>query len=181
MAVTLGLHLLSSNALAADNTGNWRTIFDWVMRWLNFGILAFILVKYSKTPIRDFFGQKREEIARQIKNIENEKEKAEEKIKEARRMLDESKIRFADLKKRIIADGEKKKQMLIEEARQESKILLESARKKIDNQFIEAQQAFKSELAEMAISLAIERLPKKIRKEDNQKWVNDFIASVNPK
>ena len=67
------------------------------------------------------------------------------------------------------------------DARQESRILLESARKSADSRFIEAKQAFKSELAEMAISLAAERLPREVTKDDNQKWSNDFIASVSQK
>ena len=178
IAGAIGLHLFSPNALAAENSNNWRFTFDLVMRWLNFGILAFILVKYTKTPIKEFFTGKKEEAARQINKIEQEKEKAEWKIQEALKMLDESKVRFAKLKQRIIEDGEKKKQKIIEEAQQESKILLESARKKIDNRFLEAKNTFKSELAEIAIALAMERLPKEITQKDKQKWVNDFIARV---
>jgi F-type H+-transporting ATPase subunit b len=181
LAGIIGLHLFGPNALAAEDSNNWRFTFDLVMRWLNFGILAFILIKYSKTPIKEFLTGKKEETARQINKIEQEKEKAEEKIQESLKMLDESKVRFAALKQRIIEDGEKKKQNIIEEAQQESKILLESARKKIDNRFLEAKNSFKSELAEMAIALAIKRLPKEITQNDRQKWVNDFIANVTSK
>lgn len=181
IAVAIGLQMFGATALAAEEAGNWRSIFDLVMRWVNFAILAFILIKYAKTPLKNFLGEKRQEIARQIDKIEQEKETAEHKIKETLKVLEDSKIRFAKMKQRISEDGEKKKQEIITEARQESQILMESTHKKIDNQFLEAQKALKSEMAEMAINLAVERLPAEITEEDNQKWVNAFIASITSK
>jgi F-type H+-transporting ATPase subunit b len=181
MAVAIGLHMYGTMALAAEEAGNWRSIFDLVMRWVNFAILAFILIKYAKTPLKNFLGEKRQEIARQINTIEQEKEIAEQKIKETLKVLEDSKIRFAKMKQRVIEDGEKKKEKIIAEARQESQILMESTRKKIDNQFLEAQNAFKSELVEITINLAMERLPAEITEADNQKWVNAFLASIASK
>ena len=180
-AIAVGLQMFGANALAAEEADNWRSIFDLVMRWANFAILAFILIKYAKTPLKNFLGEKRQEIAHQINKIEREKEMAEQKIKETLKVLEDSKIRFAKLKQRIIEDGENKKEKIIAEARQESQILMESARKKIDNQFLEAQKALKSELVEMALNLAVEKLPAKITDEDNQKWANAFLANISSK
>jgi F-type H+-transporting ATPase subunit b len=173
--------MLGANALAAEEAGNWRSIFDLVMRWVNFAIMAFILIKYARTPLKNFLGEKRQEVAHQINKIEQEKETAEQKIKETLKVLEDSKIRFAKMKQRIIEDGEKKKEKIIAEARQESQILMESTHKKIDNQFHEAQKALKSELAEMAINLAVERLPAEITEEDNQKWAEAFLTSITSK
>jgi F-type H+-transporting ATPase subunit b len=113
--------------------------------------------------------------------VEEKKEAANKKIEEAARMLDESEVRFAKVKERIIQEGETKKQKLIEDAKQESKILLESTRKKIDNQLLDAQKAFKSELVDAAISLAMKRLPDEITTEDNQNFTNQFLASASDK
>ena len=178
-AVVIGIHLLGTEALAADNSGSWRPVFDLVMRWLNFGIIVFILVKYARTPIKDFLLSRREEVAREIEMVEEKKEAANKKIQDAARMLDESEVRFARVKERIIQEGETKKQKLIEGAKQESKILLESAMKKIDNQLLDAQRAFKSELVDTAISLAMKRLPDEITTEDNQNFTNQFLASAS--
>ena len=179
--VVIGIHLLGGEASAADNSGNWRPVFDLVMRWLNFGIIVFILVKYARTPIRDFLLSRREEVAREIERIEIQKEEAEKKIQDAARMLDESEVRFARIKERLIQEGEIKKQKIIEDARQESKILLASTKKRLENQLVDAKKAFKSELVDMAISLAMKRLPDEITTEDNQKFTNQFIASASAK
>ena len=180
-AVVMGIHLLGSEASAADNSGNWRPVFDLVMRWLNFGIIVFILVKYARTPIKDFLLSRREEVAREIETIEEKKEEANKKIQDAVRILDESEVRFARIKKRIIQEGQTKKQKIIEDAQQESKILLKSTMKKIETQLLDAKRAFKSELVDTAISLAMKRLPDEITTEDNRKLTNQFLDSASAK
>ena len=179
LAVVIGILLLGTEASAADNSGDWRPVFDLVMRWLNFGIIVFILVKYARTPIKDFLLSRRAEVAREIEMVEEKKEEANKKIQDAARMLDESQVRFARVKERIIQEGETKKQKLIEDAQQESKILLESTMKKIESQLLDAKRAFKSELVDTAISLAMKRLPDEITTEDNQNFTNQFLASAS--
>ncbi len=181
LAVVIGILLLGTEASAANNSDDWRPVFDLVMRWLNFGIIVFILIKYARTPIKDFLLSRREEVAREIEMVEEKKEAANKKIQDAARMLDESEVRFARVKERIIQEGKTKKQKLIEDAKQESKILLESTMKKIDNQLLDAQRAFKSELVDTAISLAMKRLPDQITTEDNQNFTNQFLASASGK
>jgi F-type H+-transporting ATPase subunit b len=181
LAVVIGILLLGTEASAANNSDDWRPTFDLVMRWLNFGIIVFILVKYARTPIKDFLLSRREEVAREIELVEGKKEAANKKIEDAVRMLDESEVRFARVKERIIQEGETKKQKLIEDAKQESKILIESTMKKIDNQLLDAKKAFKSELVDAAISLAMKRLPDEITTEDNQNFTNQFLASASGK
>ena len=181
LAVVIGILLLGTEASAADNSGDWRPVFDLVMRWLNFGIFVFILVKYARTPIKDFLLSRRAEVAREIEMVEEKKEEANKKIQDAARMLDESEVRFARVKERIIKEGETKKQKLIEDAQQESKILLESTMKKIESQLLGAKRAFKSELVDTAISLAMKRLPDEITSEDNQNFTNQFLAGTSTK
>jgi len=155
LVVFMSFNLLDSEALAADDTAGWRPVFDLVMRWLNFGIIVFILIKYARTPIKNFLLNRREEVGREIRNIEEEKEKANEKIQETTRMLADSEVRFDKIKERIIFEGDKKKQQIIENAQQESKILFEETKKKIANQLREAQKDFKSKLVDSAVTLAI--------------------------
>ena len=177
-AVCVVVLLGSTDALAAETTDGWRPTFDLVMRWLNFVIIAFVLVKFGRKPIKDFFSNRREEIDQQIKKYEQQKEAAEEKIEEAHKMLKNSITRFENVKKRIVEDGEKKKQQIIEDARQESTILLASARQRIEHQIVEARNLIRSELIESAIALAEKRLPEEINAVDEQKLLYHFMEST---
>jgi F-type H+-transporting ATPase subunit b len=149
------------------------------MRWLNFVILAFLLIKFSRVPIKTFFKTRKEEMVREIKALEDEKQKALVEIDENLKLLEDSGVRFDTLKERIVAQGEKNKQQIIEDARQESKVLLESAKQKIDNQIMEARNKLKTELIDSAITIATQRLPAEMTAEDNQKWVDKFLSSAS--
>ena len=172
------LHIFGQEALAADGAQSWRPLFDRIMRRLNFAILAFLLIKFSRVPIKNFFKARKEELAREIKTLAKEKEEALREIDENLQLLEDSGARFETLKERIVAQGEKNKQKIIEEARQESKVLLEGAKQKIDNHILEARNKLKTELIDSAIAIAMERLPAEMTPEDNQKWVDKFLSST---
>ena len=175
------LHLLSVEALAADSSGDWRPIFDLVMRWVNFFILAFLLVKFSRLPIKNFLEGKKEDIARDIEELEADKKQKLREIDESRKQIENSKERLSQLKKTIIAQGEKNKIKIIEDAEQESKILLESAKQKIESRITDAREVLKAELVDDAIALAMKKLPEIITDQDNQKFIDAFIKSAASK
>jgi F-type H+-transporting ATPase subunit b len=172
------LHLVSLEAQAADSAGDWRPVFDLVMRWVNFLILAFLLVKFSRAPVKNFLDGKKEEIAREIEELESEKEQMLLKIDENREQIENSKERLSRLKETIIEQGEKNKLKIIEDAERESKILLESAEQKISSRIAETRETLKAELVDEAISLAMGKLPELITEQDNQKLINTFIQSA---
>ncbi len=175
------LHLSAFEVLAADNPGDWRPIFDLVMRWVNFLILAFVLIKFSRAPIKKFLDGKKRDIADEIGGLEAEKEEMLRQIDDSKKQFENSRDRLTDLKKRIVAQGEKNKQMIIEAAEQESKILLQSDQQKVNSRIEEARQALKSEHVDAAIALATKLLPEKITEEDNQKFIDAFMSSASSK
>jgi F-type H+-transporting ATPase subunit b len=175
------LHLSAFEVLAADNSGDWRPIFDLVMRWVNFLILAFVIIKFSRAPIKKFLDGKKQNIADEIGGLEAEKEEMLRQIDNSKKQFENSQDRLSELKKRIIAQGQKNRQMIIEAAEQESKILLQSAQQKINSRIVEARRKLKSELVDAAIALATKLLPEKITEEDNQKFIDAFMSSASSK
>jgi len=102
-----------ANALAGENPTEWRPIYDIVMRWVNFLILAFVIVKFGKAPLMNFLRGRQEAHEKEIRQLEKEKEEAMIKAKETQEMLTESNERFKVITERIIAQGEKKKQKIL--------------------------------------------------------------------
>ena len=177
----IALHLVAIDAQAADSAGDWRPVFDLVMRWVNFLILAFLLIKFSRVPIKNFLAGKKEEIAREIEELESEKEQMLLKFDENRKQIENSKERLARLKETIIAQGEKNKLKIIEDAERESQILIESAEQKINSRIAEAREVFKAELVDKAIALAMQKLPEYITDRDNQKFIDAYLESAATK
>ncbi len=181
LSVLTALIVCCPDALAADNPDDWRPLFDLIMRWLNFAIIAVVLFKFARKPIKDFLANRREEIDYQIKKYEQQKEAAAEKVQEATNILNESTDRFEQIKERIIKDGERKKQQIIEKAQEESRMLLEGAQRKIRNQIVEARTLIRSELIDSAIALAEKRLPDEITSADEQKLIEHYMKSTTRK
>ena len=172
----LAILLCSREVLAAEGSGNWRVTYDMILLWVNFGIFVFIIFKYARTPLKNFLHGKKEEIERQIKKLEGEKKVADSKTKEMIQAVEKSNIRFADLKKKIIEQGEKRKEEIIADARAHSRVMIEDARRKIDNQILSAKNLIRSEMIDTAFDMAFERLPGEVTKEDNQKFVDHYLA-----
>ena len=170
------LHLSVFEVMAAEGPGDWRPLFDQVMRWFNFLLLAFLLIKFSRAPIKKFLEGQKQDIADEIDGLEAEKEEILGQIVESKNQLENSQKRLAELKKTIIAQGEKNRQKIIEDAQQESQMMLTSAKLKIDSRITEARQVLKSELVDSAFDLAIKQLPGKITDEDNQKFIDAFMS-----
>ena len=175
------LHLSSFEALAADSANDWRPMFDLVMRWVNFLILAFLLIKFARLPIKSFLAGKKEEIALEIEALESDKNQMLLKIDESRKQIENSKERLSQLKKTIIAQGEKNKIKIIEDAERESKILLLSAKQKIESRIADAREVIKLEMVDEAIALAMQKLPETITDQDYQKFIDAFIESAAAK
>lgn len=171
-------HLCGQDVWAAESAGSWRSTYDIVLKWINFLILAFVLVKFGKTPLMNFLHGQKENVEREIKQIEDEKAELKDKIKETYKILDESEVRFAELKERIVRQGEKKKENLIQKAQNQSKTMLEDAKRRIETQFVQAKIKFKAEMIDKAIDLAVERLPKEITAEDNEKFTSEYLTLV---
>jgi len=174
----LSLHFLGYEALAAEKASSWRPIYDLILRWINFGIIVFLVVKYLKTPIMNFLRGQKEKLAQEIKRLEDKKKGVSANIEETLKTIGESEVRFTELKERIVRQGEKKKESIIQTAQKQSKMMLEDAKRRIDTHFIQAKNKFKAEMIDKAIDLAMERLPKEITTEDNEKLTIEYLTLV---
>ena len=179
IAIVLSLHFLGHDALAAEKSSGWRPMYDLILRWINFGIIVFLIVKYGKTPIMNFLRGQKDKLAQEIDRLENEKEDAKAKIKETLKTVDESEVRFSELKDRIIRQGEKKKTEIIESAQNQSKLMLEDGKRRINTYFLQAKNEFRAELIDRAMDMAMEQLPGEITPQDNDKFTRLFLESTS--
>lgn len=165
-------------AFAAESSGGWRTTYDLIMRWVNFAILVFVIVKFARRPLQNFLSGKGEEISLQIRSLEDEKNQLVERVRQAERELEDSAGRMTALKERIVQMGERRKQQIIAEAHQESQIIMENAKQKNEGQIAQAKNALRAEMIDAAADLVLERLPGVITAEDNQKLLQNYMERV---
>ena len=74
--------LFPEGVLAEDGPADWRPTYDLALRWANFFILAFLIFKYARKPLVNFFKEKSEDIQKEIRAVEKEKEEILERVDE---------------------------------------------------------------------------------------------------
>lgn len=167
-----------ANAWAADGFKFNRESYDLMMRWVNFIILAALIIKYARRPIANFLKEKKDEVAAGIKKLEDQKLAIQEKLQESQRQLTASEDRLVSIKNRIIADGENRKAELIADAQHESRIMLETAQFRIDHQIREMHARLKSELIDSATQMALTKLPGILNAADHDRLIHQWMDAV---
>jgi len=180
-AVTAGVLILLPVAAAAagQEAAGWRPTYDLIMKWINFLILTFVIVKFARAPLRTFFKQKEIEVSSEIETLEAEKKAAEDKIAEARQAIEHRQERFEEIKTRMLRHGKRRKEQIIESARRESRLMIEAARHKVEGQIRQARENLREEIVDLAIDLAMQRLPQVMQPADTQKLLDRYLEAVD--
>ncbi|MGE0084806.1 MAG: hypothetical protein AB7S75_10320 [Desulfococcaceae bacterium] len=182
-ALLIVLFVFGAGEVFAGEKGGpeWRPTYDKVMMWVNFGILVFILVRFGKKPLMNFLRSQKDELADEIGKLEKEKTKIVTEIEKTQQALKDSDTYFADLKEKIIRQGEQKREVIILQARQQTETMMEIAKQKISGRIIAAKREFKAEMVDAAFDMATERLPREVNDGDNERLIGLYMASASQK
>lgn len=156
-----------------------RQAWDLILRWVNFIILAGVIIKYARAPLAQFFREKRAETSLTIKQLEEKRAEAEQKIRDGQIQLKSSQDKLALIKQRILAEGQKRKEKIIEAARQESRLMLTTAQVKIENQIRGAAETIKIELIDMAVQRAEAKLPQLLARQDHDRLIEQWMDAAD--
>ena len=179
--ISVGLFGFRTDALAAEADAGWRETYDLALRWINFAILVFIIVKYARTPLKNFIIGQRQNLVREMERKEAEKKAIIEKVDAVIAELKEGKARLEAFKERITAQGKRKRQQIIDSATEQSRQMLSDIKKRMDSLIFQAKHEFKSELIEVAVALAMDKLPQVINEKDNQTFFDNFLSGTAAK
>ncbi len=170
--------LWMATSVGAAETAAWRPTYDLVMRWVNFLILVIIIVKYMRKPLGDFIAGKQREVQSDVETLEQKKTDAVALKKEAEKEIKASDRKFNEIKRNIIAQGEKRKKQIIQDANREVEMLFKSVKAKIEGDIEQSKRRVKSDMVDKALELAMQRLPEMMTPQDNQQLVDQFIAEA---
>ncbi|MFO7559824.1 MAG: ATP synthase F0 subunit B [Desulfobacterales bacterium] len=170
--------LTAGEALGAENGSGWRETYDIVMRWVNFGILVFLFIKFVKKPLMNFLHARGDGLKKDITDLENEKKKAETKSRETLELIERGEAHIEKIKEKIIKQGKDERGRIINEARTRSQYMLEETKKRVGSHIFQARRDFRAELVDAAIALAMEKLPQMITEKDNQNFIGGYLKSL---
>lgn len=170
--------LIPAAAAAGQEPAGWRPTYDLILRWVNFLILVFVIVKFARAPLKNFFKQKEIEVSSDIETMEAEKKAAEAKIAEVRQAIEHRKERFEQIRERMLRHGKRRKEEIIAGARRESRLMIEAARHKVEGQIRQAHEKLRAEMVDLAIDTAMKRLPTEIREADTRNLLSQYLEAM---
>ncbi len=173
--------VLSDTVLwAAESQGSsWRDTYDPIMKWVNFAILLFVIVKYAGPPLVNFLRAQGRDIEREMTRIEKQKAEMLYHLKQVQKQLSQSDTRMAEIRQRIIDEGQRRKAAIIQEAEEESSRMIESAGKKAEAHLLEAKRKLQEELIDLAADRALQTLPKVVRTEDKERMISSYLDQLH--
>jgi len=178
LGVVLSPFVTITDAFGAEASNAGRKLWDNILLWVNFGILAFLFLKFARKPLMDYLRGVRTEVQDELGEVGAQFDKAktlkdaeQEKLDKIGESIDKIRESILELgrreKERIIKEGKIAAQKIIEHAENYSRYRIDLARK-----------ALADEMVDLAFSMVEETLKKGISKKENEDMVNQFVSEL---
>ena len=139
--------------------------------------ILFIVIAYK--PLKKKLNERADYIEKNIKDSENKALKAEEKIKEANRIVLNGQKKAGEIIQRAEKTTENKASELEKQLAETIEKQKQSAHNDIENERNKMLKEAKSEIISTAISTSKEILKRNVTVSDNDEYVNKFIEELN--
>jgi len=168
-----------STAFASEAEGghhlNW---IDFAYRTVAVVIVAVILVKLLRKPIANFLNSRRVEIQRLLAELEAKTSEARSEYSRAQARLGSLEEDTRKIVDELIAEGEAESKKIIEAAHREAEYIKQQAQIAIEQEIQAARNSLKDEVADLSVAAAHDIIKKKIKAEDQQRLVREFMTKV---
>jgi len=165
-------------AYAGEGGEEGPTTMEWVWRVVDFsfvaGLLGYIYVKYIKGALK----ARIEGIEASLAEAKAAREEALKRLADVEARLKDKDTEIGSLLKIAEENGRKEKALLIEEAKKMGEDVRSSAKENIDAELLKAKSALRREAAILAMELAEKLVAENIKKEDQARIVEEYIAKV---
>ncbi len=175
------LLILCPDVMAVEESVDARDIWDLIMRLFNFGVIAFVAVKYGRKPLMNFLHSYSNSIQDELQAVETKHKDAKSKMEDAKQKLDSIGPHLQEIRERLLEIGEKEKDRYISQAKQRADQMIEEAKLMSEQERVNARQYLHAEMVDFAVSLAEERIKERMTPEENQVLLNNFVSQIHQK
>jgi F-type H+-transporting ATPase subunit b len=180
--ILLGLlGVLACAALAHASGGEAHEPLPWgnfAFRIVNFVIFIFLIYKFAGAKIASFFGGRRDQIKKDLADLEVRKADAEKRLKDV-----EAGIRNLEQEKAAIlaeakTQGEAIKASIIEKAEKDAAAMHVQAKTSAENEARAAFDRVRAEIADQVIEQATKIVREKLTDKDHERLVDEYLTKV---
>lgn len=180
----IGINLILATSAFAIGGGGGETHFtwkDWLWPIVNFAILLFVLVKFGRKPIKEFFENRTRMIEQSLKDAREAKELAQKTLNEVKARLGNTDQEIEKIVEAARKSGEKEKEAIVTEGERLKVKILEQAKSNIDFELQKAKETIKADAALMALEIAETRIKDKLGQKEQKALIDDYITRLEAK
>jgi F-type H+-transporting ATPase subunit b len=182
----LGAGLLLAGVAAASEAAHGgghggispEKIQDLIWRTVNFVVFAGILIKLVAKPAKKFFGQRSQDVATTLEEMEARQAAAEAAVKAAEARLAAVAKERQGVIQQFVAEGEMEKAKILDKANLVAARIKEMATFTIEQETKKAAQGLKEEVVGLATQMATDMITEKATYADQQGLVEEYLKKV---
>ena len=152
---------------------------DFLGKAINFIVLFGGLAYLLRKPLRSFLEKRSQDIQRTLKETEASRKEAEQKLQEAKAHLAGLEEEIEKMRKEAGVEGQKERERTLQLAQKEAEKIRYFAGQEIEMLTRAGIQELKEFTAELAASLAEERIRKKMTLEDHSQLIDKSIERLS--
>lgn len=172
------LLLFCPEVFAAEVISPARKRWDNILLFVNFGIIAFIFLKYARRPIMDLLREKAKKIKEELDSIDILRKDAKSTMDAEENKLNNIDQHLKEIHENTVVMGKREKEKIIHEGKTAADKMLRDAEIYSKYRMIVAKKALSDEFVDNAVSQVEEKFKKGISKEDNEKMIDQFIDNL---
>jgi F-type H+-transporting ATPase subunit b len=158
--------------------GSEHAVRDAIAKLLNFGILVGVLVYFLKTPIAGYLSGRSTQIRQDLVAAAELRRTASAQLEEIQKKLAALPAELAALKSRGEEDVQAEKLRIADAARLERERLLDQTRREIEMRLRMARRDLTEYAAQLAVSIAEDRIKRTITPEDQLRLVDRYTTQL---
>ena len=178
LLVSVWLLATAAPALASggDEGGNPWVEFMWEA--LNLALLVGVIVYFARSPVREFFAGRREQIKGELESAASVLGEAEARFAEWEQKLGALDIELVKIRETERRRAQQERARILEDAREAALRIERDAKTSILREQRRAQAALQREAGELAVEMAAGILRETMQDEDRDRLVDEFIGSI---
>ncbi|MCK5505268.1 MAG: F0F1 ATP synthase subunit B, partial [Thermodesulfovibrionia bacterium] len=178
---TLFLNIVLVSAASASGGGGHGETQGWLWLIVNFSLLAGILVFFGRKPVKEYFQKRTEMIEKSLKEASEARELAQKTLLEVQSRFKNTDSEIEEILQAARKSGEKEKAAVIAEGEKLKEKIIEQAKANIDFELQKAKEQIKSDAALLALELAEKEIQEKLGKKEQEALINDYIKRLEEK
>lgn len=177
--VTAVLVFCAVTAFASGGeSGGHNKMLDLAYRFVNFGIVAFIIYKLAGKRLADFLSGRTKQIETDLSDLDGRKMDAEKRLLEVEASIANLETEKAKILADAKAQGEAMKQAIIEKAEVQALQIKAQAEIAAAQEAKLAIDAIREELAEKIVAAAEDLVKKQLKRKDHEDLVTEYLKKV---